>query len=309
MKKVKVLYILGSGRSGSTIFDLLLGNNPGIESFGEIANLARSGWLNNEYCSSGDRVNESPFWNKVKERYLYYFKNNPNKIQNLADINRQINTKKAILKHYFLNEIQCNTIEYLELNEAIFKSLSEITKADIIVDSSKMPIRGEILSHSENFDFYFVHLIRDGRKVAESLKVELQANLENGVQKTIKARSIFKIALFWHIMNKTAERVLKNNPKKCITIRYEDLLNDPETELLKIESLLKVDLKRIIQIAKNREKIFSYYTVAGSRLRMRSDIRMNSPKPNNSFNLSRFELFIFRILNKKLLKKYNYIIK
>jgi hypothetical protein len=44
-KPVRVLKIMGLGRSGSTILDIVLGNHPQIESVGEVGNLIRTGWI------------------------------------------------------------------------------------------------------------------------------------------------------------------------------------------------------------------------------------------------------------------------
>jgi hypothetical protein len=45
---VKVLKIMGLGRSGSTILDIVLGNHPQIESVDEVGSLIRTGWVSQE---------------------------------------------------------------------------------------------------------------------------------------------------------------------------------------------------------------------------------------------------------------------
>ena len=104
MQRPKIVYILGSGRSGSTILDMLLGNHEDIESFGELANIATAGWINNEYCSSGVRVNDSPFWNSVKSRFLEKA-NDENAIVKFAALTKTINKKENILNHFFSGKI------------------------------------------------------------------------------------------------------------------------------------------------------------------------------------------------------------
>ena len=42
---VKMAKIISSGRSGSTILDVVLGKHPRIESVGEVGNLMRNGWI------------------------------------------------------------------------------------------------------------------------------------------------------------------------------------------------------------------------------------------------------------------------
>ena len=67
---VRVGYIAGYGRSGSTLFDIVLGEHPQIFGAGELANLSRRVWTDNEYCSCGAVVRECPFWTEVVDRFL-----------------------------------------------------------------------------------------------------------------------------------------------------------------------------------------------------------------------------------------------
>ena len=60
------LYIMGSGHSGSTILDILLGNSSQIESVGELlSGLSRS---DTEPCSCGTTMSDCAFWREVRSR-------------------------------------------------------------------------------------------------------------------------------------------------------------------------------------------------------------------------------------------------
>src|SRR3712207_5089896 len=89
---VKVVEIVGLGRSGSTILDIVLGNHPQIESVGEVGNIIRNGWISREslrkispkslrvpICTCGKRLDvlyvESadeacPFWSRVRSEWV-----------------------------------------------------------------------------------------------------------------------------------------------------------------------------------------------------------------------------------------------
>ena len=60
-----VVYVMGVGRSGSTLLDIALGSHPRVESVGELKNLVRGGWRENGYCACGSRVQECDFWARV----------------------------------------------------------------------------------------------------------------------------------------------------------------------------------------------------------------------------------------------------
>ena len=68
---VKVLYIMGAGRSGSTLLDMVLGSHPDVRGAGELTNAARNGWLKNEDCSCGRPVNDCPFWTEVLQLWTH----------------------------------------------------------------------------------------------------------------------------------------------------------------------------------------------------------------------------------------------
>jgi hypothetical protein len=89
---VKILKIMGLGRSGSTILDIVLGNHPQIESVGEVGSLIRSGWVSQEslrgidpkrlrrpLCTCGKRLDipnidtpaeACPFWSAVRREWV-----------------------------------------------------------------------------------------------------------------------------------------------------------------------------------------------------------------------------------------------
>lgn len=64
---VRLLYLAGIGRSGSTLLERLLGEVPGVCSLGEVTHLWRRGVLRNERCGCGTPFLDCPFWRKVGE--------------------------------------------------------------------------------------------------------------------------------------------------------------------------------------------------------------------------------------------------
>jgi len=62
-----VIYIAGSGRSGSTIMERALGEMPGFVNVGELIDLARRAG-DGERCGCGMAFTDCPFWMGVGER-------------------------------------------------------------------------------------------------------------------------------------------------------------------------------------------------------------------------------------------------
>ena len=60
-KPVRVVYIAGYGRSGTTILDIALGQHSVVMGAGEITALTRHVWQENEYCACGARFVTASF--------------------------------------------------------------------------------------------------------------------------------------------------------------------------------------------------------------------------------------------------------
>ena len=64
---VRVLFVGGLGRSGSTVLDLLLGDVPGVAAIGEVRHLWERGLRDNSLCACGEPFHDCPFWQRVGE--------------------------------------------------------------------------------------------------------------------------------------------------------------------------------------------------------------------------------------------------
>src|SRR5919106_327280 len=67
---VTVLFVVGSGRSGSTLLDILLGQVDGFFSTGELHSLWWAGILEGRRCGCGLAVTECAVWRRVIARTL-----------------------------------------------------------------------------------------------------------------------------------------------------------------------------------------------------------------------------------------------
>ncbi len=64
---MRILYIGGWGRSGSTLLDLMLGQAPGVFSAGEIREIWQSGLVENRPCGCEQPFRDCSFWQAVGE--------------------------------------------------------------------------------------------------------------------------------------------------------------------------------------------------------------------------------------------------
>src|SRR6266513_2914097 len=62
---IRVIFILGYTRSGSTLLEQLLSIAPGTVSVGEMAYLWEQSVRNDSYCGCGSKWATCPFWTSV----------------------------------------------------------------------------------------------------------------------------------------------------------------------------------------------------------------------------------------------------
>lgn len=141
LPRVKILYILGDGRSGSTLLDLLLGSHPRVQSLGEIKQFHRYAGKDGKVkkCTCGETLLACPLWGRVLEE----------------------------LKHDYSLSLQQEE-NFALRNYDLFRSISRITDREWLCDSSKEPGRLDLLLNSPGIDVEIIHLVRDPRAVAYS---------------------------------------------------------------------------------------------------------------------------------------------
>ena len=81
---LKVIYISGEGRSGSTLLDRIFGTLEGVSSFNEIYELWEHGYIDNGKCSCGQDIKECSFWAEVSKDVINKY-GDPQQILKLQD--------------------------------------------------------------------------------------------------------------------------------------------------------------------------------------------------------------------------------
>jgi hypothetical protein len=301
---IKIIYIMGSGRSGSTVLNTVLGNHPEVGAFGELANLVRSGWINNEYCSCGQKVNDCSFWSEVRQEWIartgreelsYYVK--------LQDMFERFKSWPRLRLE------SCRPSKkfqlYLELTRSLFVALRKVSGKPVIVDSSKAPERAFALSFIPCLDLRFIHLVRDGRAVIWSYQKAFQRAPQAGIQKDLFPVSSWKTSLNWALVNCSSALVSIRKPARAVVVRYEDLVKYPKDTLARIGKGTGLNLTELSCEVESNKPLFTGHTVAGNRLRMKKTIRLDADFQWCQM-LSRRDKIVFLLLAGWLAKRYRY---
>ena len=274
LKPLRVVYIAGYGRSGTTLLDIALGQHPAVAGAGEIATLSRHVWSHNEYCSCGQPASDCPLWGAIVRQWSGSF---PLK-SSIDDYKRDQENIESILSYRRILRLMLNRPafkSYADKTFRLFEAIKQHSGKEIVVDSSKLPGRALALASIAGIDLFVVHLVRDGRGVAWSLLQSYKRDVKAGVQKEIKPKSALRTAARWCVVNVAAEALRwKLGRGRYIRVKYEDLVVDPVSTLERIGEMIELDLADIALKLRSGEPIQPAHQIAGNRLRMNKSIRL-----------------------------------
>lgn len=240
---MRILYISASEFSGTTFLSFLLNAHS------EMATIGHSmGWpfkANEEFfCSCGSNLETCPLFKYVALKFA----------EHQLDFNpRDFGTRFSLSTNKRLDswlvgslpligstrlEAMRNSVVYgmpamrkmlgkqLRANRVLFDAVCEKLGASIYVDNSHSPYRIAHLLNEKSFEISNLHLVRDPRAVAFSMRKNKNMPIDSGVRSWIRRqRDTMRIA-----------------PEMCnsLTVRYEDLVSDVNSTLGKIHEFMGV---------------------------------------------------------------------
>ena len=222
--RVKVVYVAGSGRSGSTVLANILGQHEGFFAVGELRYVWERGVLENCVCGCQRRFRDCPVWSQVVRRLL----GDPGE----AALRSLIRARDRALPPSRLPVaaspwgrplLRRRAHGYLDVLARLYRTIVEVSGCRVLVDSSKSPTYGYLLQLVPGVDLHVVHLVRDARAVAYSMRrprVELAT--------TAPALS----AYHWDASNALAEALLRR--ARYRSVRYDDFVARPQATVAAI---------------------------------------------------------------------------
>jgi Sulfotransferase family len=301
----KVLMVIGVGRSGSTVLDIVLGGCPEIESVGELTNIARLGWIKDEYCACGRRVGQCPYWSEVRRR----LEEEVGPFDPAAYLRLQDRFERARRLPRLSMQRRRPSPEFLAYGRqtrAIYEAIGQTARRRIIVDSSKNPVRALALSRVPGLDIHVLHLIRNANGVTWSLRKAYRRDDAGGVQRDMPPRPAWRTALLWTWGNALAEWVAgRFPPERRGVLTYEAFLADPAEALTEIGRQIGVDLSGLGARAARGDAMAAGHTIAGNRLRMQGSVRL-SPDVEWKERMSSADRTVVRAIAGPLMSHYGY---
>lgn len=306
--RTKVLYIAGLGRSGSTLFDRMLGQVPGFFSVGELRELWHRGLQQNALCGCGIPFRDCPFWTRVGDRAFGGWSNvDAERVQALATSVDKHRWVPFLARPGTWPPFDRRVERYLKWLRPVYAAIHEVGRTRVIIDSSKAPSTALVLLRLPELDLRFLHLIRDSRGVAYSwTKKVVRPDIVGEVVYMNRFQPV-RIGSRWLTRNAMAE-VLTRRPPGGVRIQYEDMVADPRSQLERV--IVAID-ERLepgdLSFLRGREVFLApNHTVMGNPARMQDGATALRLDEEWRARLPRLQSGIVTALTWPLLRRYGY---
>ncbi len=295
--KVKVLYIAGCDRSGSTLLDCVLGEIDGVLAVGETKHLIYGAMTGEELCGCGVPLVNCELWGPVFDEF------------GKCALGRLRIRHMPFAMSPFRPKKLTETMDDLARQGApIYKKLREITGARVLVDSSKGPSYALALAQSPEIDLHILHLVRDSRGVAYSFGKQKQKPEITWRSDYMDRCGPVQASVIWSGAQVGSEMLrLKGLP--YMRLRYEDFIKGPLRSVERIMDFIghdrSIDIldKEEIEIVPRR-----HHTLSGNPVRMQPGrLKLSADLAWHS-HLPRFKKGVVSVLTWPLLLRYGYTV-
>lgn len=263
----EVLYIMGTGRSGTTVLEILLTNNPGLAGIGEATHIFRDGFIDNDVCSCGERARSCPVWSEVAERCGW----ENGRVEELARLFHDV----AWHSHFpglvvrDLSDIEKD--RYRLVNACLFIAASKLMASPVVVDSSKYAGRALELARLFPEHVRVICLTRSPAGLAEAF-----ARPNTGEQ---EPKSLLKVMLYYLYTLACFRIVVWKLGPRLLRVSYEEIMSEPVEALKRISRWSGHDLGHVIDSLRDNRWLDVGHMVTGNRLRKQGKIKFKPRKP------------------------------
>jgi Sulfotransferase family len=260
---VKVLYIGGWGRSGSTLVNCVLGQAPGFMAVGEAREIWQRGCVENRLCGCGEPFRSCRFWMDVGREAFGGWD-----ALDLADVRRLRYSLDRLwvtpLTSALWPPLRVGAARYVGILEHLYAAIHTVSGGCAIVDSSKLPSHAFLLSQVPGIDLRVVHLVRDSRGVAYSWQKAVLRR--DGDDDLMRSFGPLGASLRWTLYNGLVHWAARP-AANYMFLRYEDFVAAPDENLRRIVAFAGGDVDLVPPVGEGPLDLEVTHTVDGNPMR------------------------------------------
>lgn len=297
-ESIKILYIAGFGRSGSTIFGDILGEVDGLFHAGELYYVWERNLIENRLCGCGTPFGGCGLWRGVFERAFGCLDRvDARQMAGLLDRATSLTKAPKLVRGAVPHELA-------ERLWRLYFAIKAETGTQVIVDSSKRPLYGRLLSSLPGVEVYTVHLVRDPRATAYSwMRKMLQPDKGDGAY-MLRFGPLASSAR-WTVWNAMAEGVLRE-PDRYLQLRYEDFVARPEPAVREAIRLAGENAAGLPFVSQSGVELEAGHTVSGNPNRFETGVVELRPDDEWISKMRPPDRRLVEALTLPLLRRYGY---
>jgi hypothetical protein len=267
---VRLLYVGGVPRSGSTLADMMIGQLPGHVGVGELYYLWLDGPRHNVRCACGETFGDCLFWTEVGKRAFGGWSSRL--VEEMLALQRIVDRTPripALVAAPAGSPFDRARIRYTNRLTDLYRAIADTSGAEVVVDSSKRPSLAYALRRGPDIDLAVAHVVRDPRGVAYSWgKTVPDGATHRG---DMPRWSTGTVSRRWITVN-AAVAALRRLGVRTATVRYEDLIARPAAQLARIAALHGTPATDLDFLRDGGIRPAQTHTIAGSRIRHSSGV-------------------------------------
>jgi hypothetical protein len=303
---VKVLHIVGSLRTGSTILGNILGELDGFFHAGELHNIWKN-LLRKRTCGCGRSLPDCPLWSGMCDGRL-------GALPSPTDVVRwQDETLRIRHLHHVLGDEGGRVPAWKSLDAyrgalvQLYRALAQAADGRVIVDSSKWPPHAAAAASLPGVDSYFIHLVRDPRGVAYSRQGSRASRGDSGTGRAVKRVHVARDGWSWMKVNLAAEAVCrKSQPGRSLSLRYEDFVSSPQRMVENVVTLVGERCPEPSILGDRMVRLSVNHTVGGNSNRFKSGRVEIAQDTRWLEGLNRRDRVLTTMVTLPLLRRYDY---
>lgn len=207
--KPKVVYVLGAGRSGSTILGVTLGNCADIFYAGELDK-----WLMRSGLPTRGGAERESFWRAVRAKVtgaepLFG-----------REVHQYLERSSGLFRAGGWSRRRRLRADYLRVTAQLYDAIAQTAGVTHVVDSAHYPLRARELQRIEEIDLYLVFLVRDPQSIVASFEREDVPEARFSARKTN--------AYLWLTYLLSLSVFLRQPRRRRLLLRHEDFLAAPD---------------------------------------------------------------------------------
>jgi Sulfotransferase family len=265
---VKILYVGGYSRSGSTLLGRVLGEPKSTVFVGETRFLWSRGLIDNVKCGCGEPFRSCPFWSEVgHEAYGGWDQIDA---ERLTEIDRVTNLI-ATLPFYWAPSLRPglrDTInDYAGRLTSLYAAISRVSGAKTIIEISKDPTFACLLMRMPGADVRILHLVRDSRAVAYSWTRKRREPSPIGGQQFMEQVNPARTARSWMTWN-MAFHAFSAARSPYLKLTYESFIAEPRGVLGRLSAFADEELVLPeVQLTDTEVKLGDHHVFSGNPMR------------------------------------------